>query len=115
MRGLVRLARLAGAFPAAYDTARTLGWAGRRHRVEGDILWPHAELDRAAAAYAAARDQAEQHGVAGERATSQTHRALALAFTDPAVADDELHLGRVPGARRPMSPSAGGCFPRSCG
>ncbi|MFE0737480.1 ATP/GTP-binding protein [Streptomyces sp. NPDC058855] len=91
-RGLVHLARLAGDFPTAYDTARTLGWAGRQHRVEGDILWPHAELDRAAAAYAAARDQAEQHGVAGERATSQAHRALVLAFTDPAVADDELHL-----------------------
>ncbi|MEU0273783.1 SPOR domain-containing protein [Streptomyces sp. NPDC006307] len=91
-RGLAHLARLAGDFPTAYDTARTLGWAGRQHRVEGDILWPHAELDRAAAAYAAARVQAEQHGVAGERATSQAHRAFVLAFTDPAVADDELHL-----------------------
>ncbi|MEU0271887.1 hypothetical protein [Streptomyces sp. NPDC006307] len=36
--------------------------------------------NRAAAAYAAARDQAEQHGVAGERATSQAHRAFMLAF-----------------------------------
>ncbi|WP_190137850.1 ATP/GTP-binding protein [Streptomyces longispororuber] len=91
-RGLVHLARLAGDFPTAYATAQTLGWAGRQHRVEGDILWPHGDMDRAAAAYAAARDQAEQHGVAGERATSQAQRALVLAFTDPDTADDELHL-----------------------
>ncbi|MFB7600809.1 ATP/GTP-binding protein [Streptomyces sp. NPDC056160] len=91
-RGLAHLARLAGDFPTAYDTARTLGWAGRQHRVEGDILWPHGDMDRAAAAYTAARDQAEQHGVAGERATSQAQRALVVAFTDPATADDELHL-----------------------
>ncbi|MGN5392512.1 ATP/GTP-binding protein [Streptomyces sp. JL7001] len=91
-RGLAHLARLAGDFPTAYATARTLGWAGRQHRVEGDILWPHGDMERAAAAYAAARDQAEQHGVAGERATSQAQRALALAFTDPDTADDELHL-----------------------
>ncbi|MGI5485039.1 ATP/GTP-binding protein [Streptomyces lavendofoliae] len=91
-RGLVHLARLAGDFPNAYDTAQTLGWAGRQHRVEGDILWPHGDMDRAAAAYAAARDQAEQHGVAGERATSQAQRALVLAFADPDTANDELHL-----------------------
>ncbi|WP_333751809.1 ATP/GTP-binding protein [Streptomyces sp. IBSBF 2394] len=91
-RGLAHLTRLAGDFPTAHDTARTLGWAGRQHRVEGDILWPHGDMDRAAAAYAAARDQAEQHGVAGERATSQAQRALVLAFTDPDTADDELHL-----------------------
>jgi hypothetical protein len=91
-RGLAHLASLAGDFPTACDTARSLGWAGRQHRVEGDILWPHGDMDRAAAAYAAARDQAEQHGVAGERATSQAQRALVMAFTDPTVADDELHL-----------------------
>ncbi|GGX29512.1 ATP/GTP-binding protein [Streptomyces chryseus] len=91
-RGLAHLARLAGDFPTAYATARTLGWTGRQHRVEGDILWPHGDMNRAASAYEAARDQAEQHGVAGERATSQAHRALALAFTHPTVADDELHL-----------------------
>ncbi|WP_436842772.1 ATP/GTP-binding protein [Streptomyces flaveolus] len=91
-RGLAHLARVAGDFPTAYNTARTLGWDGRQHRVEGDILWPHGDMDRAAAAYAAARDQAEQHGIAGERATSQAQRALVLAFTDPTVADDELHL-----------------------
>ncbi|WP_432171233.1 ATP/GTP-binding protein [Streptomyces sp. 1222.5] len=91
-RGLAHLARLVGDFPTAYDTARTLGWAGRQHRVEGDILWPHGDMDRAAAAYADARDQAEQHGVAGERATSQAQRALVVAFTEPDTADDELHL-----------------------
>ncbi|MGW1598783.1 ATP/GTP-binding protein [Streptomyces sp. NPDC002343] len=91
-RGLAHLARLAGDFPTAHDTARTLGWAGRQHRVEGDIYWPHGDMHRAATAYAAARDQADQHGVAGERATSQTHRALVLAFTDPDTADDEIHL-----------------------
>ncbi|MFD3760888.1 hypothetical protein [Streptomyces sp. NPDC058622] len=91
-RGLVHLARLAGDFPAAHATAQTLGWAGRQHRVEGDILWPHGDMHRAADAYATARDQAEQHGVAGERATSQAQRAFVLAFIDPATADDELHL-----------------------
>ncbi|WP_405546505.1 ATP/GTP-binding protein (plasmid) [Streptomyces goshikiensis] len=91
-RGLAHLARLAGDFPTAYETAQTLGWAGRQHRVEGDIIWPHGDMNRAAAAYIAARDQAEQHGVAGERATSQAQRALVLAFTDPDTADDELHL-----------------------
>ncbi|MFI8348041.1 hypothetical protein [Streptomyces sp. NPDC085596] len=50
------------------------------------------DMDRAAAAYAAARDEAEHHGVTGERGNSQAHRAFALAFTDPAVADDELAL-----------------------
>lgn len=91
-RGLAHLARLAGDFPTAHNTARTLGWEGRRHRVEGDLYWPHGDMDRAAAAYATARDQAEQHGIAGERATSQAQRAFALAFTDPATADDELRL-----------------------
>lgn len=91
-RGLAHLARLAGDFPTALNTARTLGWAGRQHRIEGDILWPHGDMHRAAAAYATARDQAEHHGVAGERATSQAQRALVLAFTHPDRADDELHL-----------------------
>ncbi|WP_324290913.1 ATP/GTP-binding protein [Streptomyces sp. H27-S2] len=91
-RGLAHLARLSGDFPTALATAQTLGWDGRQHRVEGDILWPHGDMQRAGAAYAAARDQAERHGVAGERATSQAQRALVLAFTDPDLADDELHL-----------------------
>ncbi|MET9572445.1 ATP/GTP-binding protein [Streptomyces virginiae] len=91
-RGLVHLARLAGDFPTAYDTAQTLGWASRQHRVEGDILWPHGDMNRAAAAYTTARDQAEHYGVAGERATSQAQRAFVLAFTDPDTADDELDL-----------------------
>ncbi|MDX3208467.1 tetratricopeptide repeat protein, partial [Streptomyces scabiei] len=91
-RGLAHLARTAGDFPTALATARTLGWEGRHHRVEGDIWWPHGDMDRAATAYAAARDEAEQHGIAGERATSQAQRAFALAFTDPAAADGELAL-----------------------
>ncbi|MFF2721379.1 hypothetical protein [Streptomyces sp. NPDC058011] len=91
-RGLAHLARLAADFPTAYNVAQTLRWEGRRHRVKGDLHWPHGDMDRAAAAYATARDQAEQHGIAGERATSQAQRAFALAFTDPATATDELHL-----------------------
>ncbi|MGW7260492.1 ATP/GTP-binding protein [Streptomyces sp. NPDC054834] len=91
-RGLAHLARLAGDFPTALATARTLGWAGRRHRVEGDIWWPHADMHRAAAAYAAARTQAEEHGIAGERATSQAQRAFVVSFTDPDAAADEIDL-----------------------
>ncbi|MFE5711970.1 ATP/GTP-binding protein [Streptomyces sp. NPDC056501] len=91
-RGLAHLARLAGDFPTAHATVPTLGWPGRHHRVDGDIWWPHGDMHRAATAYAAARTEAEQHGVAGERATSQAQRAFALAFTDPTVADDELDL-----------------------
>ncbi|MFE2414977.1 ATP/GTP-binding protein, partial [Kitasatospora sp. NPDC059408] len=91
-RGLVHLARLAGDFPAAHTAAQGLGWKGRQHRVEGDILWPHGDMRHAADAYLAARTQAEQHGVAGERATSQAQRAFTLAFTDPRTADDEIDL-----------------------
>ncbi|MFI5808642.1 ATP/GTP-binding protein [Streptomyces sp. NPDC051561] len=91
-RGLAHLARMAGDFPTALTTARTLGWEGRHHRVQGDIWWLHADMDRAAVAYAAARDEADTHGVTGERGNSQAHRAFALAFTDPSVADSELAL-----------------------
>ncbi|WP_052715416.1 tetratricopeptide repeat protein [Streptomyces avermitilis] len=91
-RGLAHLARMAGDFPTALTTAHTLGWEGRHHRVQGDTWWPHGDMDRAAAAYAAARDEAEHHGVTGERGNSQAHRAFALAFADPIVADDELAL-----------------------
>jgi hypothetical protein len=83
---------MAGDFPTALTTARTLGWEGRHHRVHGDIWWAHGDMDRAATAYAAARDEAENHGVTGERGNSQAHRAFALAFTDPTVADNELAL-----------------------
>ncbi|MFB7825318.1 ATP/GTP-binding protein [Streptomyces hydrogenans] len=91
-RGLAHLARLAGDFPTAHAVVPTLGWPGRHHRVDGDIWWPHGDMPRAAAAYKAARNEAEQHGVAGERATSQAQRAFTLAFTDPAIAEDELEL-----------------------
>ncbi|MEV5523685.1 hypothetical protein AB0N43_24885 [Streptomyces pseudogriseolus] len=71
-----------------FPTAHTLGWEGRHHRVEGDIWWPHGDTDRVAAA----RDEAEHHGVTSECGNGQAHRAFALVFTDPAVADDELAL-----------------------
>ncbi|MFC9431909.1 ATP/GTP-binding protein [Streptomyces sp. NPDC056987] len=93
-RGLAHLARLAGDFPTALETARTLGWEGRQQRVLGDVWWVQADMDRAAAAYERARVEAEQHGVAGERATAQAQRAFVLAFTDPARADDELDLAQ---------------------
>ncbi|MFE2914820.1 hypothetical protein ACFXI0_29300 [Kitasatospora indigofera] len=86
------LAHLAGDFPTALTTALTLGWAGRHQRVEGDVWWVQGAMDRAAASYENASLEAEQHGVAGERATAQAQRALALAFTDPTRAADELHL-----------------------
>ncbi|WP_030019404.1 hypothetical protein [Streptomyces monomycini] len=91
-RGLAHLARLAGDFPTALAAAEHLGWEGRHYRVEGDVHWPQGDMDRAAAAYAAARTEAEEHGVAGERATAQAQRAFVLAFTDPSRADDEIHL-----------------------
>ena len=93
-RGLAHLSRLAGDFPTVLETARDLGWQGRHHRVLGDVWWPHGQLGRAAEAYQDARLEAEEHGIAGEAATSQTMRAFALAFADPAVADDEIELAR---------------------
>ncbi|MEV7218172.1 hypothetical protein AB0O31_34385 [Kitasatospora cineracea] len=91
-RGLVHLLRLTGDFPAAHTAAQGLGWPGREQRILGDIHWPHALLDQAADHYLHARTQAEQHALAGERATSQAQRAFTLAFTDPAAADDEIDL-----------------------
>ncbi|MEU2775007.1 ATP/GTP-binding protein [Streptomyces sp. NPDC007162] len=91
-RGLAHLARLAGDFPTALSAAATLGWAGRHHRVLGDVWWVQGDMARAAEAYASARDEAERHAVAGERATAQTQRAFVLAFADPAAAADELDL-----------------------
>ncbi|MFF2080580.1 ATP/GTP-binding protein [Kitasatospora sp. NPDC058162] len=91
-RGLVHLARLDGDFPAAHEAAQTLGWAGRQHRVLGDLAWVHAQMDQAATHYQAARADAEQHTVAGERATSQAQLALTHAFTDPGTAGDDLDL-----------------------
>ncbi|MFD8219731.1 hypothetical protein ACFV2U_40120 [Streptomyces sp. NPDC059697] len=93
-RGLAHLARLVGDFPTALDSARTLGWEGRHHRVEGDVWWLQGDMDRAAAAYEADRNEAEQHGVTCERAHGQAHRAFVLAFTDPALAGDEIDLAQ---------------------
>ncbi|MEV6500799.1 ATP/GTP-binding protein [Streptomyces prunicolor] len=93
-RGLAHLARLAGDFPTALTVAETLGWAGRQNRVLGDIHWPQGDITRAADDYARARDDAEQHGIAGERATAQAHRTLALAFADPTTAESEIALAQ---------------------
>ncbi|WP_159031053.1 ATP/GTP-binding protein [Streptomyces sp. 769] len=91
-RGLAHLARIAGDFPTALEAARTLGWKGRHHRVMGDLWWPHGAIDQAMTSYQAARTEAEDHGVAGERATSQAHLALAAAFACPVRAEDEITL-----------------------
>ncbi|WP_331736656.1 ATP/GTP-binding protein (plasmid) [Streptomyces canus] len=91
-RGLANLARIRGDFPAALATIPTLGWKGRHHRVLGHIHFPHGDMDRAIAAFDAARIEAEQHNAPGERAIAQTLLSLACAFTDPARADDELAL-----------------------
>ncbi|MFE2422185.1 hypothetical protein [Streptomyces hokutonensis] len=91
-RGLAHLARLAGDFPAALTVAETLGWAGRRNRVLGDIHWPQGDIARAADDYEHARNDADQRGITGERATAQAHRALVLAFVDPTAADGEIAL-----------------------
>src|SRR5262249_13433061 len=50
------------------------------------------DITRAAGDYEHARTEAEQRGIAGERATAQAHRALALAFADPMTADSEIGL-----------------------
>ncbi|SMF51013.1 ATP/GTP-binding protein [Streptomyces sp. Amel2xC10] len=91
-RGLAHLARLAGDFAAALTVAETLGWAGRQNRVLGDIHWPQGDIARAADCYEQARNDAERHGIAGERATAQAHRALALAFADRMTAESEILL-----------------------
>jgi len=91
-RGLAHLTRRAGDFPTALATAQGLGWAGRHQRVLGDLWWLQGEMDQAGAAYEAARSEAEQHDVAGERAICQAQLALVTAFADPARAGDELDL-----------------------
>ncbi|MER6477150.1 hypothetical protein [Streptomyces filamentosus] len=53
---------------------------------------PTATCPRAAATYKAARTEAEQHGAAGGRVTSQAQRAFALAFPDPDLAASEIGL-----------------------
>lgn len=91
-RGLANLARIAGDFPTALSAVPTLGWEGRHHRVLAHIRWPHGDIDRAVAAFEAARTEAEQHNAPGERAIAQTLLALVVAFADPVRADDELAL-----------------------
>ncbi|MBK3564830.1 ATP/GTP-binding protein [Streptomyces sp. MBT62] len=91
-RGQAHLARLAGDFPTALAVAETLGWAGRQNRVLGDVHWPQGDIARAADDYERARDDADRRGIAGERATAQAHRALALSFADPTTADGDIAL-----------------------
>lgn len=91
-RGLAHLSRLSGDFPAVVEAAGRLGWEGRHHRVLGDVWWVQGDMQRAAAAYLAARSEAEQNGAIGETAMSQAHLAFAVSFTDPLRADDELDL-----------------------
>nr|WTB12031.1 hypothetical protein OG546_49570 [Streptomyces antimycoticus] len=67
-------------------------WEGRHYRVLAHIRWPHGDIDRATAAFEAARAEAEQHNAPGERAIAQTLLALVTSFTDPLRADDELTL-----------------------
>lgn len=93
-RGLAQAARLVGDFPTALAAAQSLGWEGRHQRVLGDLYWIQGEAQRAAQAYLAGRLEAEQHAKAGEAAHNQALRALALAFTDPRQADDELDLAQ---------------------
>ncbi|MCZ0983741.1 ATP/GTP-binding protein [Streptomyces diastatochromogenes] len=93
-RGLAQAARLAGDFPTALAAAQQLGWEGRHQRVLGDLYWLQGEPERAAEAYLAGRLEAEQHAKAGETAHNQAMRAVAVAFTDPRQADDELDLAQ---------------------
>ncbi len=91
-RGLAHLSRLSGDFPTAVETAGRLGWEGRHHRVLGDVWWVQGDMERATAAYLAARSEAEEHGAIGETAMVQAHLAFAVSFADPLRADDELEL-----------------------
>ncbi|MBT2469365.1 ATP/GTP-binding protein [Streptomyces sp. ISL-66] len=91
-RGLAHLARLGGDFPTALAIAETLGWPGRHHRVLGDVHWVQGDMQRAAAEYEAAREDAAHHGVVGEQATAQAQRAFAIAFIDPDQTDRELEV-----------------------
>ncbi|MFE5912770.1 hypothetical protein ACFQ6B_27320 [Streptomyces wedmorensis] len=91
-RGLAKAAHLAGDFPTAHTAAQQLGWEGRHQRVLGGLYWLQGEPERAATAYLAGRTKAEEHAVRGEAAHNQAKRALAIAFTDPHLADDELDL-----------------------
>ncbi len=91
-RGMANLARIRGDFPTALAAVPSLGWEGRHHRVLAHIHFPHGDIDRAAAAFEAARTEAEEHDAPGERAIAQTLLALVTAFTDPVRADDELTL-----------------------
>ncbi|WP_332880964.1 ATP/GTP-binding protein [Streptomyces sp. NBC_00564] len=92
-RGLAHLSRLAGDFPTALEAAEHLGWAGRHHRVVGDVRWVQGNMPLAAQSFGAARAEAEEHGKSGEAAMSQAMRSFTLAFTTDPTTDDEIDLG----------------------
>ncbi|MGP3978989.1 ATP/GTP-binding protein [Streptomyces sp. 8N114] len=91
-RGLAHLSRLAGDFPTTLTLARQAGREGRGHRIEGDVWWAHGDMGRAAAAYRTARGEAEEEGIDGEVAACQAQLTLALSFTDPQAAAEEIDL-----------------------
>ncbi|WP_055699745.1 hypothetical protein [Streptomyces silaceus] len=91
-RGLAHLSRLAGDFPTALQAAEHLGWAGRHHRVVGDVRWVQGDMASAAEAFGAARAEGEEHGKNGEAAMSQAMRAFTLAFATDPTTDDEIDL-----------------------
>ncbi|MDX2748288.1 ATP/GTP-binding protein [Streptomyces sp. NRRL_B-2557] len=91
-RGLAHAARLAGDFPTALANTRNLGWEGRHQRVLGDLYWLQGQPERAAAAYLTGRDEADQHGKAGEAAHCQALRAFTIALYDPDLAAVEIDL-----------------------
>jgi hypothetical protein len=89
---LAHLSRLSGDFPQVLETAQVLGWEGRHQRMLGDVWWVQGEMERAAVAYRADRGEAGRHGAAGEAAMAQASIAFAIAFVDPARADDEIEM-----------------------
>lgn len=86
------LAHLADDFPTALDTPTRSAEPAAAGRVEGDVCWPQGAMNRAAAAYEAAREEAARHGIAGEQATAQAHRALAVAYADLGLAEAVIAL-----------------------
>ncbi|MER5395392.1 ATP/GTP-binding protein [Streptomyces sp. NPDC002599] len=91
-RGLAHLSRRHGKLPEALAIAQTLGWAGRQHRIEGDIRWLHGDMLGSRDAYMEGRRQAEQHRSSGESAMAQACVAFATAFVDPGTATDDIEL-----------------------
>ncbi|SER81306.1 hypothetical protein [Streptomyces qinglanensis] len=79
------------------------------------MWWAHGDMDRAAAAYRTARAEAEEERADGEAAACQAQFALALSFTDPQTAAEEIDLAERLLAsldmRAPISPSTSPPWP----